>query len=78
MNNINNMNIFIILLFFLLFIVIQLYFYKTKYNQNNDFIKNIESFESKLTVIDKSNMMLKDVSIELLLDQYNKLNNYLK
>jgi uncharacterized protein YxeA len=72
------MNIFIILLFFLLFVFIQLYFYKTKYNQNNDFIKNMESFESKLTVIDKSNIILKDVSIELLLDQYNKLNNYLK
>ena len=78
MNNINSMNIFIILLFFLLFVFIQLYFYKTKYNQNNDFIKNMESFESKLTVIDKSNIILKDVSIELLLDQYNKLNNYLK
>lgn len=72
------MSIMIILLFFLLFIVIQVYFYKKKYNKNDDYIKNIESFESKLTIIDKSNIILKDLSIELLLDQYNKLSNYLK
>lgn len=71
-------NVLIILLFFLLFIIIQIYFYKNKYNQNNDLIKNIESFETKLKVIDTSNIMLKDVSIELLLDQFNKLNNYRK
>jgi hypothetical protein len=65
---------FIILLLFLLFASIQIYFYKYKFNNNIKIITKIESFESSLKNINNQNeFFLNDQSLNLLLDDYNKL-----
>lgn len=61
----------IILIMFLLFILLQVYFYSIKYKKNNVLIKKIESFENTLTNID--DYILDDSSLELLLEDYNKI-----
>jgi len=70
------MKFIIILLLFLLFIIVQVYFYKIQYVKNDLFLKNVESFENKLKKIDEKNILLEDTSIELLLEQYNNINKY--
>ena len=70
-------NLFIIILtIFLLFIIFQIYFYSKKILKNDNLIKKIESFESTLTHLDsKKDYLLDDNSIEILLEDYNKLKN---
>ena len=64
----------IILIIFLLFILLQIYFYSGKYKKNNVLIKKIESFENTLTNIEQKNdYVLDDSSLELLLEDYNKI-----
>jgi hypothetical protein len=51
-----------------------MYFYSNKYKINKNRISNIESFESTLNKINnQNNYYLEDSSLELLLDDYNKL-----
>lgn len=66
----------IILTLFILFITYQIYFYSGIYNKNNILINKVENFQSTLENID-TNYVLDDKSIELLLDDYNKLKNNL-
>ena len=69
---------FIILTLFLLLIIYQIYFYSGIYKTNKELIYKIENFQSTLENIDnKNNYTLDDKSIELLLDDYNKLKNNL-
>ena len=69
---------FIILTLFLLLIIYQIYFYSGIYKTNEELIYKIENFQSTLENIDnKNNYTLDDKSIELLLDDYNKLKNNL-
>jgi cell division protein FtsL len=72
-----NINLYVIVIFlFILFIIYQIYFYSHIYNNNNNIIKKIESFENTLESIDNSQeYILDDRSLELLLDDYNKLKN---
>ena len=71
-----NNTIIIIFILFILFLGIQIYFYSTIYKKNNDYIKNIELFSNKLLYIDNKNeYILDDRSIEILLEDYNKLKN---
>jgi cell division protein FtsL len=66
----------IIIILFVLFIIYQIYFYSSIYKKNEDIIKKVESFQSTLVEIDnKKDYLLDDSSIELLLDDYNKLKN---
>jgi len=70
-------NLFLItVILFIIFIIYQVYFYSIIYKKNEDIIKKVESFQSTLVVIDnKKDYLLDDSSIELLLDDYNKLKN---
>ena len=64
------------IILFIVFIIYQIYFYSTIYKKNEDILKKVESFQSTLTDIDKKkNYLLDDASIELLLEDYNKLKN---
>jgi hypothetical protein len=64
----------IIFIIFLLFVLLQIYFYSVKYKKNNVLIKKIESFENTLeTMEQKTDYVLDDSSIELLLEDYNKI-----
>lgn len=65
-------NLFFILLIFLLFIIFQIYFYSKIYKKNDNLIKKIESFQTTLTDINDK-YTLDDKSIEILLEDYNKL-----
>jgi ABC-type bacteriocin/lantibiotic exporter with double-glycine peptidase domain len=66
----------IILILFILFIIYQIYFYSNIYKKNEDIIKRVESFQSTLVNIDKKkDYLLDDNSIEILLEDYNKLKN---
>lgn len=60
----------LIIIIFLLFIMMQIYFYMQKYNKNTTIIKNVEQFEAKLN---NKEYILNDESIEILLEDYNKL-----
>ena len=66
----------IILTLFILFITYQIYFYSGIYKKNDILINKIENFQSTLENID-TKYVLDDKSIELLLDDYNKLKNNL-
>ena len=70
-------NLFLMtIILFILFIIYQIYFYSTIYKKNEDLLKKVESFQSTLTNIDeKKDFLLDDASIELLLEDYNKLKN---
>jgi hypothetical protein len=47
-----------------------------KYEKNENVIRKIESFENTLTNINKNNeYLLDDSSLEVLLEDYNKLKN---
>lgn len=71
-----NTSFLVILLLFVIFIVIQIYFYSDKYNQNKKLINKMENFESKLSKIKESDKyLLDDESIENLLEDYYKLKN---
>ena len=68
----------IILIVFLIFIAIQAYYYSIKLKNNQNKIKEVESFENTLNNIKtncNNNYKLDDTSLELLLSDYNKLNN---
>ena len=68
----------IILIVFIIFIAIQAYYYSIKLKNNQKKIKEVESFENTLTNIKtncNNNYKLDDTSLELLLSDYNKLNN---
>lgn len=68
----------IIFIIFLLFVLLQIYFYSVKYKKNNVLIKKIESFENTLeTMEQKTDYVLDDSSIELLLEDYNKIKKYI-
>jgi hypothetical protein len=67
----------IILILFVLFIIYQIYFYSNIYKKNEDIIKKVESFQSTLANIDKKDYLLDDNSIEILLEDYNKLKKYI-
>jgi cell division protein FtsL len=71
------LNLFLItVILFIIFIIYQVYFYSRIYKKNEDIIKKVESFQSTLVEIDnKKDYLLDDSSIELLLDDYNKLKN---
>ena len=67
---------FIIITLFIAFILYQVYFYRFIYKKNEKFIKKIESFKNTLHNIDSNNeYILDDASIEILLEDYNKLKN---
>jgi len=70
-------NLFLLtIILFIIFIIYQVYFYSSIYKKNEDLIKKVESFQSTLVEIDnKKDYLLDDSSIELLLDDYNKLKN---
>jgi len=51
----------------------QVYFYSQTYKKNDVMIKKIESFQTTLTDINEQDYLLDDASIEVLLDDYNKL-----
>lgn len=70
-------NIFIIIIIlFILFAVIQVYYYLQKYNKNKNLIIEMENFESKLNIIDSNqNYLLDDSSLKNLLQDYNELKN---
>jgi predicted PurR-regulated permease PerM len=71
-----NNTIIIIFILFFIFVGIQIYFYSKVYKKNNDIIQNIELFNNKLLHIDNKNeYILDDESIEILLEDYNKLKN---
>ena len=66
----------VIICLFILFILYQIYFYSSIYNKNNNTIKKIERFQNTLTNIDANKeYKLDDKSLELLLDDYNKIKN---
>jgi len=68
----------LILIIFIIFIAIQAYYYSIKLKNNQKKIKEVESFENTLTNIKTNcdnNYKLDDSSLELLLNDYNKLNN---
>lgn len=68
----------LILIIFIIFIAIQAYYYSIKLKNNQKKIKEVESFENTLTNIKSNcdnNYKLDDSSLELLLSDYNKLNN---
>ena len=65
----------IILIIFLIFIAVQVYYYLTIYKKNEKTIKKIESFQASLTDIEKNKYTLDDSSLELLLEEYNNLQN---
>jgi uncharacterized protein YxeA len=68
----------LILVIFVIFIALQVYFYNIKYKKNNILIKNVESFENTLVNIDSNEQyLLDDKSLEILLEDYNKLKNNL-
>jgi hypothetical protein len=65
----------LILILFLIFIIVQIYFYSQKYKENQQIINNLEKFESKIINIKekKDYFYLDDKSLENLLDDYNKI-----
>lgn len=65
----------IIFIIFLIFIAVQVYYYLTIYKKNEKAIKKIESFQASLTDIEKNKYTLDDSSLELLLEEYNNLQN---
>lgn len=66
----------LILIIFVIFLVVQIYFYNIKYKKNDQLIKNVESFENTLVNIDSNEKyLLDDKSLEILLEDYNKLKN---
>ena len=65
-----------LLVIFVIFIALQVYFYNIKYKKNDVLIKNVESFENTLVNIDSNEQyLLDDKSLEILLEDYNKLKN---
>ena len=67
---------FIIIILFLLFMIYQIYFYSNIYKKNENMIKKVESFQSTIINIDNNkDYLLDDASIEILLEDYNKLKN---
>jgi len=67
----------LILIIFIIFIAIQAYYYNIKLKNNQKKIKEVESFKNTLTNIkinSDNNYKLDDSSLELLLNDYNKLN----
>ena len=67
---------FIIIILFVLFIIYQIYFYSSIYKKNENMIKKVESFQSTIINIDNNkDYLLDDASIEILLEDYNKLKN---
>ena len=67
---------FIIIILFLLFMIYQIYFYSNIYKKNENMIKKVESFQSTIVNIDNNkDYLLDDASIEILLEDYNKLKN---
>lgn len=67
-----------IFILFIIFILIQIYFYYTILKKNNQKIANIESFTDSLNNINQNqnqDYILDDQSVEILLDDYNKLKN---
>ena len=70
---------FIIVILFLVFIIFQIYFYSIKYKKNENVLNKIENFQSTLKNLDKENKyILDDKSLEILLEDYNKLKNDIK
>ena len=68
----------LIFVIFVIFIAVQVYFYNIKYKKNDTLIKNVESFENTLVNIDSNEQyLLDDKSLEILLEDYNKLKNNL-
>ena len=66
----------LIFVIFVIFIAVQVYFYNIKYKKNDTLIKNVESFENTLVNIDSNEQyLLDDKSLEILLEDYNKLKN---
>jgi len=73
-----NISLFsIIIILFILFVVFQIVFYLNIYKKNQNLIKKIENFQSTLTNIKNNNneYILDDNSMEILLEDYNKLKN---
>jgi hypothetical protein len=64
----------IILAIFIIFIFIQIYFYYKKYQENQNTIRKMESFENTLGSMEKD-YLLDDKSMERLLEDYNSLKN---
>jgi len=70
---------FIIFIIFLIFIGFQIYFYSIKYKKNENLLNKIESFQTTLKDLDNKNeYILDDKSLEILLEDYNKLKNDIK
>jgi hypothetical protein len=66
----------LVLIFFIIFVGCQVYFYNIKFSKNNNLIKNVESFENTLVNINSNEKyLLDDKSLEILLEDYNKLKN---
>jgi uncharacterized protein YoxC len=66
----------IIIILFILFIIYQIYFYSSIYKKNEYTLKKIESFQSTLSDINnKKDYLLDDKSMEVLLEDFNKLKN---
>jgi hypothetical protein len=56
--------------------IYQIYFYSNIYKKNENMIKKVESFQSTIVNIDNNkDYLLDDASIEILLEDYNKLKN---
>jgi septation ring formation regulator EzrA len=74
-----NINFFyVVLIFFLLFIFIQIYFYGNILKKNEEKITNMESFKNSLSNLNTQNeYILDDTSIKIILEDYNKLKNSL-
>lgn len=74
-----NINFFyIVLIFFLLFIFIQIYFYGNILKKNEEKITNMESFKNSLSNLNSNDKyILDDTSIKIILEDYNKLKNSL-
>lgn len=64
----------IILTIFIIFIFVQIYFYYKKYQENQNTIRKMESFENTLGNMEKD-YLLDDKSMERLLEDYNSLKN---
>ncbi len=66
----------LVFIIFFIFVAFQVYFYNIKYVKNDKLIKNVESFENTLVNINNNEKyLLDDKSLEILLEDYNKLKN---
>ena len=74
-----NINFFyIVLIFFLIFIFIQIYFYGNILKKNEEKIINMESFKNSINNLNANNKyILDDTSIKIILEDYNNLKNSL-